>query len=70
MASAEAGGGSTRALDLRVTEIPTLDSLSGVRYEFDISEKALVALGSEHGAAGLENAIRSQVLKHGGVVQH
>jgi hypothetical protein len=45
-----------------------LDSLSGVRYEFDISEKALAALGKKHGT-GLANAIRSQVLRHGGVVQ-
>ena len=42
-----------------------LDSLSGVRYEFDISEDALAEFGREHGA-GLEDAIRSQVQRHGG----
>lgn len=43
-----------------------LDSLSGVRYGFDISEDALSEFGNEHGT-GFENAIRSQVQRHGGV---
>jgi len=44
-----------------------LDSLSGVRYEFDISGDALAEFGRKHGT-GFENAIRSQVQKHGGVI--
>jgi hypothetical protein len=45
-----------------------LDSLPGVRYEFDISEDALAECGRKHGT-GFENAIRSQVQRHGGVGQ-
>jgi len=45
-----------------------LDALSGVRYEFDVSERALAEFGAKHGT-GFENAIRSQVLRHGGVLQ-
>lgn len=45
-----------------------LDSLPGVRYEFDISEDALAEFGRKHGT-GFENAIRSQVQRHGGVGQ-
>lgn len=45
-----------------------LDSSSGVRYEFDISEEALVEFGDKHGP-GLENAIRSQMQRHGGVAR-
>jgi len=45
-----------------------LDSLSGVRYEFDISEDALAESGRKHGG-GLENAIRNQAQKHGGTIQ-
>ncbi len=44
-----------------------LDSLSGVRYEFDISEDALAEFGRKHGA-GLANAIRSQMQRYGGVI--
>lgn len=45
-----------------------LDSLSGVRYEFDISEDALSEFGRKH-RGGLENAIRNQVRRHGGIIQ-
>jgi hypothetical protein len=45
-----------------------LNSLSHVRYTFDISEARLVSLGTKHGAA-LEHGLRNQVLTHGGTLQ-
>ena len=46
-----------------------LDSLAGVRYEFDISERALDEFGRERDT-GLANAIRRQAQRHGGVLRH
>jgi hypothetical protein len=45
-----------------------LNTVLGMRYEFDVSQNALAALGRKHGAV-LSNALREQILAHGGTLQ-
>jgi hypothetical protein len=45
-----------------------LNAVPSIRYEFDISQDALASLGKRHGVA-LSNALREQVLAHGGTLQ-
>jgi hypothetical protein len=42
--------------------------LPSIRYEFDVSQDALASLGKRHGVV-LSNALREQVLAHGGTLQ-
>lgn len=45
-----------------------LNAVPSIRYEFDISQDALASLGKRHGVV-LSNALREQVLAHGGTLQ-
>src|SRR5262245_6851958 len=45
-----------------------LNMLPDMRYEFDVSQDALASLGRRQGVA-LSNALREQVLAHGGTLQ-
>lgn len=45
-----------------------LNTVPSIRYEFDISQDALVSLGEKRGVV-LSNALREQVLTHGGTLQ-
>jgi hypothetical protein len=45
-----------------------LNMVPSIRYEFDISQDALASLGKRHGVV-LSNALREQVLAHGGTLQ-
>jgi hypothetical protein len=45
-----------------------LNAVPSIRYEFDVSQAALVSLGKKHGVV-LSNALREQILAHGGTLQ-
>jgi hypothetical protein len=45
-----------------------LNMVPSIRYGFDISQDALASLGERHGVV-LSNALREQVLAHGGTLQ-
>ena len=45
-----------------------LNTVPSILYEFDVSQDALASLGKKHGVA-LSNALREQVLAHGGTLQ-
>lgn len=45
-----------------------LNSVPSIRYEFDVSQDALASLGKRHGVV-LSNALREQILAHGGTLQ-
>jgi hypothetical protein len=45
-----------------------LNTVSSMRYEFDVSQDALAVLGKKHGVV-LSDALREQVLAHGGTLQ-
>jgi len=49
--------------------IPSLlNRVPSIRYEFDVSQDALASLGESHGVV-LSNALREQILAHGGTLQ-
>jgi hypothetical protein len=45
-----------------------LNTVPGISYDFDVSEDGLARLGEKRGIA-LPNAIREQVLAHGGTLK-
>jgi hypothetical protein len=45
-----------------------LNAVPSIRYEFDVSQAALVSLGKKHGVV-LSKALSEQILAHGGTLQ-